>query len=204
MTTANIITIIRVLLIPVFMLLALIEGPVLTMCAFFVFILASATDGVDGYIARKYNQVTTLGKFLDPLADKLLITAALLIFVQNGTMGAVAAMLIITREFAVTGLRIVAMGEGIVIAAQLSGKIKTFIQIVGSAFLLTPLAQIEIAKISLGSIVGWIMVIVTVISGIAYFKGFGEVFSDLESIGDGIGVTIRCQRAEIFEKMHRI
>ena len=176
MTTANIITIIRVLLIPVFMLLALIEGPVLTMCAFFVFILASATDGVDGYIARKYNQVTTLGKFLDPLADKLLITAALLIFVQNGTMGAVAAMLIITREFAVTGLRIVAMGEGIVIAAQLSGKIKTFIQIVGSAFLLTPLAQIEIAKISLGSIVGWIMVIVTVISGIAYFKGFGEVF----------------------------
>lgn len=176
MTTANIITIIRILLIPVFMAAALIGVPYGNLLALAIFILASVTDGVDGYIARKYNQVTNLGKFLDPLADKLLVTAAILIFIQNGLMSAVAAMIILTREFAVTSLRIVAMGEGVVIAAQMSGKIKTVVQIIGVVFLLTPLAPIAIpyVNITLGTVVVWIVVAVTVISGIEYFKGFGK------------------------------
>ena len=177
MTTANIITIVRILLIPLFMATALAATPYSVAVALAIFIIASATDGVDGYIARKYNQVTTLGKFLDPLADKLLITAAILIFVQNGLMGAVSAMIILTREFAVTSLRIVAMGEGIVIAANMWGKVKTVVQIVVSCFLLTPLAKIVLWGISLGDVAVLIMVIVTVVSGIAYFKGFGKLLN---------------------------
>ena len=175
MTTANIITIVRILLIPIFMAAALIDSTTSSIIALLIFILASTTDGVDGYIARKYNQVTTLGKFLDPLADKLLITAAILIFVQKGQMGAVGAMLILTREFAVTSLRIVAMGQGVVLAANMWGKVKTVVQIIGSAFLFTPLANINYAGVNAGDMVVIVMVAVTVISGIAYFKGFGKL-----------------------------
>ena len=177
MTTANIINFVRILLIPAFMVAALLDVSYANSLALAIFIVASVTDGVDGYIARKYNQVTNLGKFLDPLADKLLVTAAILIFVQNGVMSAVAAMIILTREFAVTSLRIVAMGEGVVFAAKLSGKIKTVVQIIAVAFLLTPYAEISLPVfgVSLGWLMVWIMVIVTVVSGIAYFKGFGKL-----------------------------
>ncbi len=98
-----------------------------------IFILAASTDGVDGYIARKRKMVTTLGKFLDPIADKLLVTAALIALVQRNDVTGWAAMLIISREFIVTGLRLVAVGEGIVIAASYLGKIKTVTQIVAIA-----------------------------------------------------------------------
>ena len=98
-----------------------------------IFILAASTDGVDGYIARKRKLVTTFGKFLDPIADKLLVTAALIALVQRNDVTGWAAMLIISREFIVTGLRLVAVGEGIVISASRLGKIKTVTQIVAIA-----------------------------------------------------------------------
>lgn len=98
-----------------------------------IFILSASTDGVDGYIARKRKLVTTMGKFLDPIADKLLVTAALIALVQRNDVTGWAAMLIISREFIVTGLRLVAVGEGIVISASNLGKIKTVTQIVAIA-----------------------------------------------------------------------
>ena len=171
MTTASIVTIIRILLIPVVMVAAksgTVSGDTI---ALIIFILASITDGLDGYIARHYNQISNLGIFLDPLADKLLVTAAILLFVQRGIMSDVAAMIIIAREFIVTSLRIVAMGEGIVIAAKFAGKLKTVIQFVVISLLFTPFKDIVLVSgITLGTVGIWIMVLATVISGAAYFK----------------------------------
>lgn len=128
MTTASKITLARVALIPVFMVLLLLEY---NWIALIVFAVASLTDFVDGYIARHYNQVSDFGKFLDPLADKLLVTAAMLIFVQWGAMPAWAVMVVLAREFAVSGLRMVAATGGKVLAAGWSGKVKTFATMVG-------------------------------------------------------------------------
>ena len=128
MTTASKITLIRVALIPAFML-AFLLSPAhiwLKWLALFFFIVASLTDYVDGHIARKYNQVSDFGKFLDPLADKLLVISAMCIFCQWGLMPAWALMIVLTREFAVTGLRLIAVQKGRVIAAGWSGKVKTF------------------------------------------------------------------------------
>ena len=178
MTTANIISIIRVLLIPVFVACALIDSSFTggMWAAIIIFIVASCTDWIDGYIARKYNQITTFGKFLDPLADKLLVISAALVLCEKGIIGSVPVLIIIARELLVTSLRTVAMGEGVVIAAQKSGKAKTFIQLVGMIFLMTPLRDITLfAKVGAGTVMVWLMVLITVISGIEYFKSFGGV-----------------------------
>lgn len=178
MTTANIISIIRVLLIPVFVACALIDSDFTNSmwAAIIVFTVASCTDWIDGYIARKYNQVTTFGKFLDPLADKLLVISAALVLCEKGIVGSVPVLIIIARELLVTSLRTVAMGEGIVIAAQKSGKAKTFIQLMVLIFLMTPFRSITVfSNITAGRIAIWLMVIITVISGIEYFKSFGGV-----------------------------
>ena len=128
MTTASKITLVRVALIPAFMAaFSLSKGtPWLTWLALSIFVVASATDFVDGKIARTYHQVTDFGKFLDPLADKLLVLSAMAIFTAWGLFPAWALMVVLTREFAVTGLRLIAAGKGRVIAAGLSGKVKTF------------------------------------------------------------------------------
>lgn len=128
MTTASKITLARVALIPVFMAVLLLGY---NWAALIIFAVASLTDFVDGYIARHYNQVSDFGKFLDPLADKLLVTAAMLIFVQWGRMPAWAVMVVLAREFAVSGLRMVAATGGKVLAAGWSGKVKTFSTMVG-------------------------------------------------------------------------
>ena len=128
MTTASKITLVRVLMIPVFMVLLLLGYNI---AALVVFIVASCTDFVDGYIARHYHQVSNFGKFLDPLADKLLVISCMVIFIQWGRMPAWAVMIVLAREFAVTGLRLVAVENGRVIAAAWMGKIKTASTMVG-------------------------------------------------------------------------
>lgn len=131
MTTANKITLARIALIPFFIACAMQASAALQVAALVLFCLASVTDFLDGYIARKYNQVTDFGKFVDPLADKLLVTAALLLFVEQGKFAAWMVFLILAREFIITSLRIVAANKGRVLAASWSGKVKTCVQIAG-------------------------------------------------------------------------
>ena len=128
MTTASKFTLARVVMIPAFMALLLFAPQLawLKWLALAVFILASVTDFIDGHIARKYHQVTDFGKFLDPLADKLLVISAMAIFCEWGQFPAWDFMIVLAREFAVTGLRLIAVGNGTVIAAGWSGKVKTF------------------------------------------------------------------------------
>ena len=134
MTTASKITLVRVALIPVFMVCMYLSqgaaGPWMW-AGLAIFIIASLTDFVDGQIARKCNQVSDFGKFLDPLADKLLVIAAMAMFCEWGVFPAWALMIVLAREFAVSGLRMIASSKGNVIAAGWSGKVKTFSTMVG-------------------------------------------------------------------------
>lgn len=167
MTTASKITLIRVAFIPLYMLFMYLSGPVPGLYMFLslaVFILASITDFVDGQIARKYNQISDFGKFLDPLADKLLTIAAMVMFCHWGIFAAWALMIVLTREFAVTGLRLVAVGKGKVIAAGWSGKVKTASTMIGLCVMMA-FPTID----WLNKIVVAVIVITTVYSGIEYF-----------------------------------
>lgn len=130
MNLPNLITLVRILLVPVFLFAFLAKVKMWDLVAAAIFILAAATDGVDGYLARKNNEVTRLGKFLDPLADKLLISTALVALVEYGYISTWAAMVIIGREMAVTGLRAIAAADGTIIAAGPWGKVKTVVQII--------------------------------------------------------------------------
>ena len=168
MTTASKITLARIALIPAFMAALyyshLNPGSKRLMLAVAIFILASVTDFVDGYVARHYNQVSDFGKFLDPLADKLLTIAAMTMFCEWGTMPAWALMIVLTREFAVTGLRLVAVGKGTVIAAGWSGKVKTASTMIGLC------VWMAFPTINwLAWIVTGVIVITTVYSGVEYF-----------------------------------
>lgn len=137
MNLANKLTIGRIFLVPVFLLfIAAKDIPYGTFIATIIFIIASLTDKLDGYIARSRNQITTFGKFMDPLADKLLVTAALISLVELQVVPSWAAIIIIAREFAVSGLRTIAASDGKVIAASWWGKIKTVIQIIAIILLL--------------------------------------------------------------------
>ncbi|MBM7701936.1 CDP-diacylglycerol--glycerol-3-phosphate 3-phosphatidyltransferase [Metabacillus iocasae] len=188
MNLPNKITISRILMIPIFLVLMLVElpwgelvvgevtVPVSHLIGAAVFIIASTTDWVDGYYARKYNLVTNLGKFLDPLADKLLVSAALIALVELGSASAWAAVIIISREFAVTGLRLVLAGEGEVVAANMLGKIKTWTQIIAISALLLYNLPFVFISIPFADIALWIAVIFTVISGWDYFAKNKQAF----------------------------
>ncbi|PYG87053.1 CDP-diacylglycerol--glycerol-3-phosphate 3-phosphatidyltransferase [Ruminiclostridium sufflavum DSM 19573] len=142
----------------------------------FIFILAASTDGVDGYIARKHKLVTSLGKFLDPIADKLLITAALIALVQNSVITGWAAMIIISRELLVTGFRSIAAAEGQVIAANKSGKIKMVFQTVAvSVCLLGNWPFSLITDFPVDTYLMFIAVVITVYSGIDFFIKNGKI-----------------------------
>ena len=167
MTTASKITLLRVVMIPAYMVFMYLSGGHSNLFMWIglgIFILASVTDFVDGYIARKYNQVSDFGKFLDPLADKLLTIAAMAMFCQWGSFPAWALMIVLTREFAVSGLRMVAGPKGKVIAAGQSGKFKTASSMIGLCVLMAFPTNVLIAWIVVA-----VIVITTVYSGIEYF-----------------------------------
>ena len=171
-TTANKITLVRVALIPIFLFLAY-RG--LRWPALIVFILASLSDLLDGYIARHYHQVTNFGKFMDPLADKMLVLAAMCFFVEKGQMPGWVMALVLFREFAVSGLRLVAAEQNRVIAAAWSGKVKTTCTMVGLCFMMV-FGKYEAMNI----FVSIVILATTVYSGIEYFTKNRDVFRDAD------------------------
>lgn len=176
MTTATKITLVRILLIPVFLLCMYLAECWESMLyvALAVFAIASLTDLIDGRIARRYHQETDLGKFLDPLADKVLVIAAMAVFCEWGLFPAWALMIVLTREFAVSGLRMVASNKGRVIAAGWSGKVKTAVTMVGLCLMLFFNGTFFRETFSTAvTVLNWFVVgaisVTTVVSGVEYF-----------------------------------
>lgn len=172
MNTANKITLLRILLVPIFMAFMLTDGMAYNLIALAIFVIASATDGVDGYIARHYKQITTFGKFVDPLADKLLISAAFTVLLCDGRMSPWAFIIVLAREFMVSGVRLVASAEGKVIAASIWGKLKTvsqMIAVVAAIILMNDFAFCpETTARLITDILIWISTALTVFSGADY------------------------------------
>lgn len=203
MTTANKITLIRIAMIPFFIYCAMQSTMGFQIAALVLFCVASFTDFLDGYVARKYNQVTDFGKFVDPLADKLLVTAALLIFIEKGMFAAWMVFIILAREFIITSLRIVAANKGRVLAAAWTGKVKTCVQIGGIIvdFLLLIVASPRAAATTgviggadgptaifvatqglalpaLPTIVAWVVTLITLYSGWDYLRKNWDLIRD--------------------------
>ncbi|NLW17399.1 MAG: CDP-diacylglycerol--glycerol-3-phosphate 3-phosphatidyltransferase [Firmicutes bacterium] len=174
MSLANRITIARILLVPLFLYFVLENIPYGTYIAAGIFIIAASTDGLDGYLARKRKEVTNLGKLLDPLADKLLITAALVSLVEAGVLPAWVAIIIISRELAVTGLRALAAAEGVVIQASRIAKLKTLSQIVAIVGLLIDNYPFSLIGFPFTDIAVWVAIVLTVWSGIEYLMCAGK------------------------------
>lgn len=190
MNTANKITLARIFLVPLIMIFLLVQmdlKPITAgdfsitynqIAAALIFIIAASTDGLDGYIARKNKMVTNLGKLLDPLADKLLVAAVLISLVELSKLSAFIAIIIISREFAVTGLRQIALLEGTVLAASKWGKWKTAIQITMIILLLLNNFPFAFIGIPLDFIISWVAAIITVYSGIDYFVKNKNLIAD--------------------------
>lgn len=187
MNLPNKLTVLRVILVPFFIFFMLTDFvPASGLWALIVFALASITDALDGHIARSRNLVTNFGKFLDPLADKVLVISALICFVELGLAGAVPVIIIVSREFMVSGLRLVTAGEGVVVAAGIWGKLKT-------AFTMVTIVIIMLFAVIFGNdpsayapwvniteqVLIWISTLLTVISGMVYLNGYkGYINSD--------------------------
>lgn len=169
-TTANKITMLRIALVPLFLILAYCGY---LYWAFAVFVIASLSDLADGYIARHYDQVSNFGKFVDPLADKMLVLSAMCFFTENGQMPGWAVAVVLFREFAVSGLRLVAAEKNRVIAAAWSGKVKTACTMVGLGAMML-FSHVKLVNI----IVTVIIIATTVYSGIEYFYVNRDVFKD--------------------------
>ena len=167
-TTANKITMFRIALIPVFLVLAY-TGHLYTALA--VYIIACLSDVADGYIARHCNQVSDFGKFVDPLADKMLVLSAMCFFVENGQMPGWCVAIVLFREFAVSGLRLIAVEQGRVIAAAWSGKLKTGCTMVGLS------AMMLFSEVEMVNIIFTVLILITTVgSGIHYFWVNRDVF----------------------------
>ena len=211
MTTANKITLTRIAMIPFFIYFAaqpmliidelryLVVFPTSTVIALVLFCVASFTDFLDGYVARKYNQVTDFGKFVDPLADKLLVASALILFVEQKAMAGWMVCVILARELIITSLRVVAANKGVVMAATWTGKVKTCVQIGGiiviylhyiifgifgalasqpnTSFSTIFAIRTDGADLIL-TIVGWVVTLVTIYSGYDYLKKNWDLIKD--------------------------
>jgi CDP-diacylglycerol--glycerol-3-phosphate 3-phosphatidyltransferase len=183
MNTPNKLTILRMCLIPFFVVfLTLTQIPLSHLWALIIFVIASITDALDGNIARKNNLVTNFGKFLDPIADKLLVVSALLCFVKLNLISAVVVIVIVAREFLVSSLRLIAVGGGKVIAASIWGKMKTVTQMVAiiTIMFLQFLIQINVIPSDalwvcpLNEILMWISAVFTIVSGAQYLMANKE------------------------------
>ena len=174
MNTANKLTLLRVVMIPAFLLVLYLDVPGASYWALAIFVAASLTDTLDGYIARHYNQVTDFGKFMDPLADKCLVMAALCWFVEEGTFAAWVLAVVLLREFAVSGMRLVAVEKGRVIAAGWSGKVKTASTMVCICLILFGIPQ------WLNYVCQGVILVTTVYSGIEYFAKNADVFKEVK------------------------
>jgi len=170
MNLANKITMLRILMIPIFMILMLVKFPYHMEAALVMFLIASLTDKLDGYLARKYNMITDFGKFMDPLADKLLITGAFVVFIQLGRIEAWIVFIILAREFAVTGLRSLAAAQNIIIAASKYGKIKTVTQIIAIVILFLGNYPFSLINLPMDIIMVYAALIITILSGYDYFS----------------------------------
>lgn len=171
MNTPNKLTLLRVLLIPIFLLVLYLGFPGSNYVALVIFILASLTDLLDGHIARSRNLVTDFGKFMDPLADKVLVVTAMLWFVECGKMPAWAVAIVIFREFAVSGMRLIAVEGGRVIAAGWSGKVKTASTMVCLILMFLPFLP---GRVNTACV--WVIVVTTLYSGAEYFVKNRDVF----------------------------
>jgi CDP-diacylglycerol---glycerol-3-phosphate 3-phosphatidyltransferase len=190
MNLPNKITVSRIILIPLFLIVMLAQFdwgdiyvlgvylPVTHLVGALIFIIAATTDWIDGYYARKLNLVTNMGKFLDPLADKLLVSAALIVLVELGYAASWIVIVIISREFAVTGLRLLLAGEGEVVAANMLGKIKTWTQIIAISALLLHNILFEMISLPFAHIALWVALIFTIWSGWDYFAKNSHVFKN--------------------------
>ena len=207
MTTANKITLTRIAMIPFFIYFAaqpmliidetryLAAFPTSTVIALVLFCVASFTDFLDGYVARKYNQVTDFGKFVDPLADKLLVASALILFVEQKAMAGWMVCVILARELIITSLRVVAANKGVVMAATWTGKVKTCVQIGGiiviylhyiiyGVLLTRPntsfgaVLAVQANGDPVLTVVGWVVTLVTIYSGYDYLKKNWDLIKD--------------------------
>ncbi len=176
MTVPNMLTLSRVAIIPVFVVSMVMGWRV---AALVLFSVASLTDMLDGYLARRMGQVTKFGKFMDPLADKLLVFAALVFFLAEGTMAAWVALLVLAREFIISSLRMVAASAGTVIAADWSGKVKTTVQIFCVIGILTPWHLTNFGHgIRLCDVASWLIAAVTLWSGTDYLIRYRKLLRE--------------------------
>ncbi|HVO30531.1 MAG TPA: CDP-diacylglycerol--glycerol-3-phosphate 3-phosphatidyltransferase [bacterium] len=185
-TPANIITVARVVMIPVVMVFLFDPAPTAGWIAMAIFVVAGVSDLIDGYLARLYGQVSVIGAFLDPLADKLMVMAVMVMLIPLGRIPAWLVVLLLARELVITGLRGIASAEGIIISASSGGKFKTAYQMTGLSFLLIHYRYLEIECHTVGLWLMYISSAISLWSGWMYCWEFAKI-SRLRKVGEGAG-----------------